>query len=121
MNARMVMTTSLGVCLWFVLAATWCGAEAESQNAQEPGTEAQEPNFYDHYMDLQDMQGRLAQRSLDEQTRLQPQVRKAERRACQQLKKEREQGLRSTDYRRQGGDQFVAFSEQFERYCQTHY
>ena len=121
MNTRRIVLHGLGICLCLALVPDWCWGQADSQNAQDSGNAAgaQEPTFYDYYVNLQEMQERFAQRSLDEQNRLQPQMRKAERRACQQLRKEREEGARSSDYRSQGGDQFVAFSQQFERYCQT--
>lgn len=112
---------TIGLTLLLIFSVTPCWAESES-NKEQPEPEkaqAQEPNLYDHYLALQQMQQTLASRSLDDQARLQPQVRRAELRACQKLRKEREERVSNDDYRRQGGDQFVAFTEQFERYCET--
>jgi len=50
---------------------------------------------------------------------LQPQIQRAEREACQRLRRERLDGVPNEEYRQQGGDQFVAFAGDFERYCQT--
>jgi hypothetical protein len=67
---------------------------------------------------MQQMQIRLSQRSLEDQERLQPQLHMAELAACQRLKKDRKEGIPAEEYRRQGGAQFYAFVEQFERYCE---
>lgn len=86
-------------------------AEPETSSAQK------EPRLYDHYLSLQRMQESMAGRSLDEQARLQPQINRAERRACEQVRRERQEGVPKEDYRRQGGDQFVVFAQQLEQYC----
>ena len=99
-----VMTLSSGLCL------------AESQSTD---LVANEPNLFDHYLSMQQMQMRLSQRSLEDQERLQPQVHRAELAACQRLKKDREEGVSGEEYRRQGGVQFYAFVEQFDHYCET--
>ena len=100
-------------CLLLALhvAVSW----AQSEPADPP---ANEPSFYDYYLNLQQMQERLAARSLDEQARLEPRMRRAELEACRQLRKEREERVNQEDYRRQGGNQFVAFAQDFERYCE---
>ena len=112
-------TTSL--CFLLILSVVPCWAESDSKNGlpESEKAQAQEPNLYDHYLALQQMQETLSSRSLEDQTRLQPQLRLAELRACQKLRKEREDRVSNDEYRRQGGDQFVAFTEQFERYCET--
>lgn len=89
-------------------------AESQLENAKEP-----EPNFYEHYLSMKRMQESLAGRSLDEQARLQSSIQRAERHACEQLKRERHKGVPKEDYRRQGGDEFLVFSLQFEQYCET--
>jgi hypothetical protein len=92
-------------------------AAAVSAESEQPI--AEQPRLYDHYMALQQMQRSFFQRSPEDQARLQPQMHGAERRACQRLRRERQERVPPDDYRRQGGDQFVAFVEQFEQYCQT--
>ena len=76
-------------------------------------------DMYGHYLSLQQLQVDLLQRSPEQQQRLQPQVRNAERQACARLRQEQSEGMPSGAYRRQGGDQFVAFVEQFDQYCKT--
>lgn len=88
-------------------------AEPDKSSAQK------EPRLYDHYLSLQRMQEGLAGRSLDEQARLQPQINRAERLACEQVRRERQDGVPKEDYRREGGDQFLVFAQQLEQYCQT--
>lgn len=65
------------------------------------------------------MQESLAGRSLEEQARLQPQINRAERRACEQVRRERQEGVPKENYRREGGDQFLVFAQQLEQYCQA--
>jgi hypothetical protein len=86
-------------------------AETEVPPAQK------EPRLYDHYLALKHMQETMAGRSLDEQARLQPQINRAERRACEQVGRERQEGVPREDYRRQGGDEFLVFAQQLEQYC----
>jgi len=76
-----------------------------------------EPKLYDHYLALKRIQESMAGRSLEEQARLQPQINRAERRACEQIQRERQEGASKEDYRRQGGDQFFVFVQQLEQYC----
>ena len=78
-----------------------------------------EPKLYDHYLSLKHMQESLSGRSLEEQTRLQPQIQREERQACQQLRRERQERVPKEEYRQQGGDQFLVFAQQLEQYCQT--
>jgi hypothetical protein len=84
-----------------------------------PPTQTEEPKLYDHYLSMQRMQENLASRSLDDQARLQPKIQRAEREACQRLRLERQEGVSDDEYRQQGGYQFLAFAQQFERYCET--
>ena len=86
-------------------------AESDSSPAQN------EPRLYDHYLALKRMQESLAGRSLEEQARLQPQINRAERLACEQVQRERQEQVPKEDYRRQGGDQFLVFAQQLEQYC----
>ena len=87
-------------------------AETELASSQN-----EKPRLYDHYLTLKRMQESMAGRSLDEQARLQPQINRAERRACEQVRRERQEGVPKEDYRRQGGDQFLVFAQQLEQYC----
>jgi hypothetical protein len=90
-------------------------------SATEPDTPSaqQEPRLYDHYLTLQRMQESMAGRTLEEQTRLQPHLNRAEQKACEQVRRERQEGVPKEDYRRQGGDQFLVFTQQLEQYCRT--
>jgi hypothetical protein len=100
------------VLLAFVLCpAALYGVETETPPAQK------EPRLYDHYLSLKRMQEGLAGRSLEEQARLQPQINRAERLACEQVRREREERVPKEDYRRQGGDEFLIFAMQLEQYC----
>jgi hypothetical protein len=66
---------------------------------------------------LKRMQESLAGRSLEEQARLQPYINRAERQACEQVRRDREEQVPKEGYRREGGDQFVVFAQQLEQYC----
>jgi len=87
-----------------------------SAETEAPITQ-KEPRLYDHYLALKRMQESMAGRSLDEQARLQPQMDRAERQACEQVRRERQEGVPKEDYHRQGGDQFLVFAQQLEQYC----
>jgi hypothetical protein len=65
------------------------------------------------------MQERLAGRSLDEQAKMQPQIERAQRKACAQLRKDHQERVSRDEYRRQGGDEFLVFSLELEQWCQT--
>jgi hypothetical protein len=109
-----VMKT-LGLCLLLILPVLcWAESDPEKLEGQEP-----EPTLYDHFLSLRRMQESLAGRSLEDQARLQPQIQRAERQACQRLRKERLERVPKEQYRRQGGDQFLVFAQQFEQYCET--
>lgn len=96
-----------------------CPAALYSADTATPTTQAEEPKLYDHYRSLQRMQESLAGRSLEEQARLQPQIKRAEQKACERLRKERQERVPKEEYRQQGGDQFLVFALQFEQYCET--
>lgn len=82
-------------------------------------TQTREPELYDHFLAMQETQERLSKLSPEEQERLQSEIRQSELRACQRLKKDRQEGVRDEDYRRQGGNEFAAYALQFEKYCET--
>jgi hypothetical protein len=77
----------------------------------------QEPTLHDHYVSLKRMQERLVGRSLDEQAKLQPQIQRAQRKACERLRKDQQERVPREDYRRQGGDEFLVFSLELEQWC----
>ena len=107
----MMKTFALCFCLIFPVAA--CLAETET-----PTTKTQEPQLYDHMSKMRQTQERLSQRPPEEQERLQPQIRRDELQACQRLRQDRQEGVREDEYRRQGGDAFVGYVQQFEQYCE---
>jgi hypothetical protein len=96
-----------------------CPVAVYSEEVKQPPTQTEEPKLYEHYLSMQGMQENLAARSPEEQSRLQPQIQRAEQEACQRLRRERQEGIPDEEYRQQGGDHFLAFAGQFERYCQT--
>jgi hypothetical protein len=102
-----------------LLVVLMCPVVVYSEEPKQPPTQTEEPKLYEHYLSMQRMQEDLAARSPEEQARLQPQIQRAEREACQRLRRERHEGVPDEEYRQQGGDQFVAFAGDFERYCQT--
>lgn len=104
----------LGLCVLLLLPSAVSSAEPEVGRTETP-----EPTLYDHYHSLKRMQESLAGRSLEEQSRMQSQIQRAERRACDRLRKERSEGVPKEDYRSQGGDEFLVFSHQLEQYCNT--
>lgn len=104
----------LVLCVLLLVPLAVNAAEPEVGRAETPET-----TLYDHYHSLKRMQESLAGRSLEEQARMQPQIQRAERRACDRLRKERSEGVLKDEYRRQGGDEFLVFSHQFEQYCET--
>lgn len=91
-------------------------ATSSAETDTPPGQK--ELRLYDHYVILQRMQETMAGHSLEEQARLQPQINRAERQACEQVRREREEGVPKEEYRQQGGDQFLVFAQQIEQYCQ---
>jgi len=108
----MMKVLALGLCV--ILPVAVCMAETET-----PTTSIQEPTLYDHMLGMRQTQEQLMRRSPEQQERLQPQIRGAELQACQRLKQDRREGVREEDYVRQGGIDFVANVQQFERYCET--
>jgi len=93
-----------------------CPVAVYSAETEPPPAQTEESK---HYLSMQRMQESLAGRSLEEQARLQPQIQRVERQACQRLRHERQEGVPDEEYRRQGGYQFLAFARDFERYCET--
>lgn len=104
----------LALSLLLIMPATISWAQSEPEQPQ-----AQEPTLYDHYQSLKRMEESLGRMTVDEQTRVQPQVQRAQRQACEKLRKERREGVSKEEYRRQGGDEFLVFAWQLEFYCQT--
>jgi len=96
-------------------------AETEPPPAETEAspTQTEEPKLYDHYLFLKQMQESMAGRSLEEQARLQPQIHRAEQKACERVRKERQKRVPKEEYRQQGGDQFLVFAQQLEQYCET--
>lgn len=103
----------LGLCLLLILPAiSWAQSEPNQPQAQEP-------TLYDHYQSLKRMEESLGTRTVDEQVRLQPQIQRAQRQACERLQKDHRERVPREEYRRQGGDEFLVFAWQLEFYCQT--
>jgi hypothetical protein len=100
------------LCLCLMLPSAICLAETQSPQAEEP-------TLYDHYQSLKRMEESLGRMTVDEQARLQPQVQRAQRLACEKLQREHRAGVPKEEYRRQGGDEFLVFAWQLEFYCQT--
>ena len=96
-----------------------CPAVVYSAETEPPRAQTEEPKLYDHYLSLKRMQESLAGRSLEEQTRLQPQIQRAEQQACERVRRERQEQVPKEEYRQQGGDEFLVFAQQLEQYCQT--
>jgi dsDNA-binding SOS-regulon protein len=109
----MYMMKTLGLCVCLIFPVAVCLAETET-----PTTKTQEPQLYDHMLEMKQTQEQLLRRSPAEQERLQSQIRRAELQACQRLKQDRQEGVKEDEYRRQGGDIFVAYVQQFEQYCE---
>ncbi len=99
-----------------LLVLALCPVTLYAAEVETPLTQ-QEPRLYDHYLALKRMQESLAGRSLEEQARLQPQINRAEHKACQQVRRDREERVPKEEYRREGGDQFLVFAQQLEQYC----
>ena len=90
--------------------------------AAEPDTSpqvTQEPTLHDHYVALKQMQEHLAGRSLEDQAKLQPQIQRAQQKACQRLRKDHQERVPREEYRRQGGNEFLVFSLELEQWCAT--
>src|SRR5215467_13786430 len=96
-----------------------CRVMLYAAEAIEPPTPPEEPNLYDHYVALKRMQERLATRSLEDQAKLQPQMQRAQRKACERLRKDHQERITREDYRQQGGNEFLVFTLQLEQWCQT--
>jgi hypothetical protein len=84
-----------------------------------PDVGISETQMSSEYRDLKALQMDLHRLPPEKQERLQPKVRQAELQACQKLREEQRKGVRSETYRHEGGDELVAFVQQFDYYCQT--
>ena len=104
---------------WVLCACLLYPVSLYAAEAEAPLNPAEEPNLYDHYVHLKRMQERLASRPLEEQAKLQPQLQRAQGKACEQLRKDHRERISREDYRRQGGDEFLVFSLELEQWCQT--
>ena len=102
-----------------LLVLLMCPAAVYSAETDVSKTQAEEPKLLDHFVGMQQTEKGLSKRSNEEQAQLQPQIRRAELQACQRLRQDRQEGVPEDEYRRQGGDDFVAYVLQFERYCET--
>jgi hypothetical protein len=102
-----------------LLVLLMCPVAVYPAETEPPPTQTEEPKLYDHYLSLMRMQESLAGRSLEEQSRLQPQIQRAEQQACERLRKERQERVSEEEHRQQGGDQFLFFAQQFEQYCEA--
>ena len=100
------------LCGYFLCAVAAYGAEADTSPNVTP-----EPNLYDHYVSMKQMQEHLAGRSLEEQAKLQPQIQRAQQKACARLQKDHQERIPREEYRRQGGDEFLVFSWELEQWC----
>jgi hypothetical protein len=105
---------TVAFCICLVMFTTICLAESNLEKR-----DSKEPTLFDHYRALRSMQESLAARSPEDQIRLRPQIQRAERQACDRLRQERLDRVPKEEYRRQGGDEFLVFAQQFEQYCQT--
>lgn len=114
MKGAFMKILGLYLLLLLLLPSAVYSAEPEGGRA-----EMLEPTLFDHYHSLKRMQESLSGRSLEEQGRMQSQIQRAERKACDRLRKERSEGVPKEDYRSQGGDEFLVFSHQLEQYCNT--
>ncbi len=109
------------LCLFLLSPVTAYPAEPQSPQAkpEQPEARTEEPQLYDYYVALKRMQESMAGRSLDEQARMEPQLRQVERLACDRAGRDRRERLSRDQYRQQGGDQFLVFALQLEQYCRT--
>jgi hypothetical protein len=96
-----------------------CSVIALAANGETPSKPNQEPTLHDHYVSLKIMQERLAGRTLDEQAKLQPQIQRAQQKACQRLRKDHQERIPREQYRQQGGNEFLVFSLELEQWCAT--
>jgi hypothetical protein len=92
---------------------------AYATETETPPQVMEEPTLHDHYVSLKRMQQSLAGRPLDEQAKLQPQIQRAQQKACQRLRKDHQERISREQYRREGGDEFLVFSLELEQWCAT--
>ena len=96
-----------------------CPVSLYAAEAETPPIPMEEPNLYDHYVSLKRMQERLAGLPLEEQAKRQPQIQRAQQKACERLQKDHQDRVPKENYRRQGGDEFLVFSLELEQWCGT--
>jgi hypothetical protein len=84
-----------------------------------PNIGLSETEMSTEFRDLKALQMNLHGLPPETQERLQSKVRQAELQACQKLREEQRKGVRPEAYRQDGGDELVAFVQQFDYYCQT--
>jgi len=106
------------LCVCLLCPVSSYAAEVDTKVDSSP-TPPEEPTLYDHYVSLKRMQERLAGRPIEDQAKLQPQIQRAQRKACEQLRKDHQEQIPREDYRRQGGNEFLVFSLELEQWCQT--
>lgn len=105
--------------LWLLCGCLLFPVTSYAAEVETPPAPVEEPNLYDHYVALKHMQERLAGRSLEEQAKLQPQIQRAQQKACARLRKDHQERIPREEYRSQGGDEFLVFSLELEQWCQT--
>jgi hypothetical protein len=99
--------------------ALLCPITLYAADTDSSPTAPEEPQLYDHYQSLKRMQERLAGRPLEDQAKLQHQIQRAQRQACERLRKDHQERIPRDDYRNQGGTEFLVFSLELEQWCQT--
>ena len=72
-----------------------------------------------HFRELQQLQTEVLRRSPEDQQRVQPMLRQAEKRACGKLQEDQRKGVKPEAYYRQGGAELLAIIMQFSHYCET--
>ena len=105
--------------LWILCGCLLFAVPAYSAEADTSSDVTPEPNLHDHYVSLKHMQESLAGRSLEEQAKLQPQIQRAQQKACARLRKDHQERVSREEYRSQGGDEFLVFSWELEQWCQA--
>src|SRR5262245_56000802 len=105
--------------LWILCGCLMFSAAAHAAEAETSPQVTQEPTLHDHYVAMKQMQERLAGRSLEEQAKLQPQIQRAQQKACQRLRKDHQERVPREEYRRQGGNEFLVFTLELEQWCAT--
>ena len=103
--------------LWILCGCLLFAVSAYAAEADTSPNATQEPTLHDHYIALRHMQESLAGRSLEEQAKLQPQIQRAQQKACARLRKDHQERVSREEYRSQGGNEFLVFSLELEQWC----